>query len=70
MVERALWKFWPQREVVRIPPTPEFFCVEFISINTQLRILEKWDGIWTPLKETKIESVFTVLAKGINPDSE
>ena len=36
MVERALRKFLPQREVVQIPPAPGFFCMEFISINTQL----------------------------------
>ena len=28
MVEGALWKFLPQREVVRTPPAPGFFHVE------------------------------------------
>ena len=56
MVERALRKFLPQREVVRIPLAPGFFRVEFISINTRHRIFEKCDGIWTRLNETKIEA--------------
>ena len=28
MIERALWKFLPQREVVQTPPVPGFFRVE------------------------------------------
>ena len=70
MVERVLRKFLPQREVVPIPPAPGFFRMEFISIEMRLQIFEKCNGIWTRLNETKIESVFTVWAKGINPDSE
>ena len=53
MVERGLHKFSPQREVVRIPPAPGFFRVEFIPINTRLQIFEKCDGIWTRLNEKR-----------------
>ena len=38
MVERALWKFSPQREVVQIPPAPGFFHLElkYISLRRDL----------------------------------
>ena len=45
MVERALWKFSPQREVVQILPALWSFCMEFISINTRLQALEVCYGI-------------------------
>ena len=64
MVERALRKFLPQREVVWIPPKPGFFHLEFISINTWLQIFEKFGSIYKPTERNTVVESSTSAWKG------
>ena len=65
MVERALWKFLPQRKVVRTPPAPGFFHVELKYIP--LRRDPEYSKNATEfghISTSKNQSVFTEWAKG------
>ena len=65
MVERALWKFSPQREVVQTPPAPGFFCVEleYIPLRRDLESLKN-ATVFGHVSTSENQGVFTVWAKG------
>ena len=61
IVERALWKFSPQREVIRTPPVPGFFSVELKYIPLR-RDLESSKNAteFGHVSTSENQSVFTV----------
>ena len=65
MVERALWKFLPQREVVRTLPAPGFFHVKlkYIPLRSDLESSKKATE-FGHVSTSENQSIFTVWAKG------
>ena len=65
MVERALWKFLPQRKVVRTPPAPGFFHMKFKYIPLRHDLESSKNATeFGHVSTSENQRVFTEWAKG------